>query len=107
MHGSTCMTFVHIMTLEPGWAALSGMLHVVGLSSLAGLTGRATPEPKLGLAATSGLCFLAGDPDVSASLESGRCSATSGHPAVAQAAMTATHELGLQASVLSACLWSP
>ena len=83
MHGSTCTICVHGGTLEPGLgcAALSGMLHVVGLSSPAGLAGSATPEPKLGLAATSGLCFLAGDPDVSASLESGRCSATSGHPA--------------------------
>ena len=68
--------------------------------------GRAKPEPKLGLAATSGLCFLAGDPVVNVSLESGCCSATSGHPAVAQAAMKANHELRLQATVVSACFSS-
>ena len=60
--------------------------ELVCLSMPACLAGRSEPEPKLGLAAASGLCFLAGDPVVSVSLESGCCSATSGHPAVAQAA---------------------
>ena len=106
-HCSTLRTCVDVTTLQPELFTVSGMLHLVGLSTPACSAGMAEPEPKLGLAATSDLCFLAGDPVVSVSLESGCCSATSGHPAEAQAAMKANHELGLQAAVLSARLYSP